>query len=159
MLTRRFSYKIVIWILCCTYWILCTLYRDDHVAANLMERLGPDLDMKMHLKAFQHKPGYTLNPDTLRICMHLMWTCPLLQKSLGDCKNRERTLIRYWISLATAILRRGKKSWFVLDVYDDTEENDAKDEEGHIMISYSWQQQSIIKGLQSSFERRDIQFG
>lgn len=67
--------------------ILCTLYRDELVAVNLMERLGLDLDMKMHLKAFQHKPGYTLHPDTLRNCMLSLCICPLLQKSLIDCKN------------------------------------------------------------------------
>ena len=34
---------------------------------------------------------------------------------------------------------------FLLDVYDESEENDAKDVEGRIMISYSWSQQSIVK--------------
>ena len=135
-------------------YILCTLYRDELVAINLMERLGPDLDMKMHLKPFDKGQDIhdIQNPDTLRICMHLIVHLSFtsrgvirqlqeLRKDLkpilnlvGNCNSEKRKEV-------LSLLERLR---FLLNVYAESQENDAKDEEGHIMISFSWQQQSIV---------------
>jgi len=69
-------------------YILCTLYRDELVAINLMERLGPDLDMKMHLKPFDKGQDiHDIQTHCEYVCISLC-ICPLLQEaSLGNCKN------------------------------------------------------------------------
>ena len=67
---------------------------------------------------------------------------------VGNCNSEKRKEV-------LSLLERLR---FLLNVYAESQENDAKDEEGHIMISFSWQQQSIVKVFVERLRRKGYSF-
>jgi len=128
---------------------LCTLYRGENAAEDLMSRLSLGIDMSMHKKAFRHEQGYVANPDTLRLCMqlliHLSFSSQIVQ-DLRELKNELGPVINL-VSKCNSekkeqVIRLLNQLRLIIKLNDGT---NTSEQQGHIMISYSLSQQTVVK--------------